>query len=1013
MQREKISVRFAALVLATSSAASLLVSQSATASDGAWNIDASGNYSDAANWLGGIVPGVGPGALPTDIATFGDVISGIRQVTFDVSPTLSVLTIDSGFAYIFAGTNPIQLGSGLGGGTINIVRPAADAPSALVGGSVISAPLSGTNGLTKTGAGTVTLSNTANTYTGPTNILGGTLQINGGSNTLSSGPINISNSNLRVTTTAFTTSSPISISGNANVQGFFATTLNGAISGNGNFIRSLGAEATTVTLNGVNTYTGNTIVRGGTLVVGGVSGAIASSPVIDVGGIFVVSNDLAANNNRLNANVSLLSRGSRLAFGQNATSNVTHTLPTLTLGSGRTELITTGTVGTVNTVAIGTIDRQNRATLFLRGNNTTSTQVTLDNAPTLLGGSGVAGSTNQSIVPWMVGNALSNQFIIDTTFVTYDAGTKLLRPLNVATEFATSFAAAASTDNVRIAPTQVGPTAAPISISVPNGGVTVNSLIFANQATFGNSLTVTGATSDPITITSGVINTTPVNSLNSTTIDAPINFGSAEGITHNTSGVTLSFAKPISGSNGLTISGTGLVAFRAEALSTYTGTTTLIGGTVQTNGNILAGQPGPFGTSSSAIIMGSGSFGSGSGGSARLLVNIPTVIDRPFIIRGDPVLPSVFGTTNTTTPIQLTINAPITLEGDLGVEIANPAHIVNFNGVISGNSRVTSVGSLQGIANLNAANTYTGGTQILNTQFFAGNDQAFGTGPISFVTTAGPNSNSRIGAAGAARTISNAVVLRNNLVTVGSFPLTLTGSVNLGGGNPGTGGAPFQLNVPLASPLTLTGTLFDGGVNKTGTGTLTLTGNNTYVGPTIVTAGTLAVNNVSGSGTGRSAVSVLTGGTLTGSGSISGPVTIANGGALSPGNSLSSISPGTIALGSLVLSPSSISNFELGAAGSSAVDLVNVARNLTLDGTLQIIPLSGFDVGVYTLFSFGTTLVNDVAVLGSLPPEFVGVLDLNTPGQVNLVVSLIPEPAMLAMVTMPMAMLLRRRSKRA
>ena len=67
-----------------------------------------------------------------------------------------------------------------------------------------------------------------------------------------------------------------------------------------------------------------------------------------------------------------------------------------------------------------------------------------------------------------------------------------------------------------------------------------------------------------------------------------------------------------------------------------------------------------------------------------------------------------------------------------------------------------------------------------------------------------------------------------------------------------------------------------GAFNKIGTGTLTLTGANTYNSGTPIEAGTLVIANQSGSGTGTGAVSV-TAGTLGGSGIISGAVTVGTG----------------------------------------------------------------------------------------------------------------------------------------
>ncbi len=67
-----------------------------------------------------------------------------------------------------------------------------------------------------------------------------------------------------------------------------------------------------------------------------------------------------------------------------------------------------------------------------------------------------------------------------------------------------------------------------------------------------------------------------------------------------------------------------------------------------------------------------------------------------------------------------------------------------------------------------------------------------------------------------------------------------------------------------------------GSLTKIGTGTLTLSGANTYPGRTTVSAGALQVSNQSGSGTGTGAVQVNAG-TLSGKGIIAGGVTVGTG----------------------------------------------------------------------------------------------------------------------------------------
>ncbi|NYT41091.1 autotransporter-associated beta strand repeat-containing protein [Sphingomonas sp. R-74633] len=151
----------------------------------------------------------------------------------------------------------------------------------------------------------------------------------------------------------------------------------------------------------------------------------------------------------------------------------------------------------------------------------------------------------------------------------------------------------------------------------------------------------------------------------------------------------------------------------------------------------------------------------------------------------------------------------------------------------------------------------------------------------------------------------------------------------------------------------------NGGLTKTGTGTLTLGGANSYLGATQVSSGTLQLD-----GSVAGAVNVASGATLSGSGSAAGVVTIADGAHLAAGGA----GAGTFTAGGLVLSSGSVLDMGLGAPNVAGVsDRIQVNGDLTLDGTLNVIDLGGFGVGVYRLIDYTGTLTNNGLDIGTLP----------------------------------------------
>ena len=124
--------------------------------------------------------------------------------------------------------------------------------------------------------------------------------------------------------------------------------------------------------------------------------------------------------------------------------------------------------------------------------------------------------------------------------------------------------------------------------------------------------------------------------------------------------------------------------------------------------------------------------------------------------------------------------------------------------------------------------------------------------------------------------VSNSQAWTNNSGNL----FTVSGTVALGGNAVTVNGTGDTL---ISGNVSGMGSISD--LIKDGSGTLTLTGTNTYSGGTTVDGGTLLVNNTSGSGTGAGAVGVSgSGTTLGGTGIISGPVIAAAGANIAPGN---------------------------------------------------------------------------------------------------------------------------------
>ena len=306
-----------------------------------------------------------------------------------------------------------------------------------------------------------------------------------------------------------------------------------------------------------------------------------------------------------------------------------------------------------------------------------------------------------------------------------------------------------------------------------------------------------------------------------------------------------------------------------------------------------------------------------------------------------------------------TIGNAMVLDGDAALNTGSGI-VVHQTGVISGSGGLEKTGA--GDLHLNptgAGNSYQGATTVSGGRLVL--DGLNAVADQSAVTIA----------SGATFVLSNTYVGGGE--TVGS--IAGAGTVDLGG-RALTAGANDQ-------STSFSGTIADniggGSFVKSGAGTLTLSGDQSYTGSTDVLGGTLLVGGAMAS----TSVNVASGATLGGTGTLAGDVTVNDGG------HLAGQSGQTLSVGNLTLASGSVVDARLGAP--SGTGLFNVDGDLRLNGATINVAASGstVDAGVYRLIDYSGQLYNNAATtLGSLPSGISAsdmAVQTAVNGQVNLV----------------------------
>ena len=376
--------------------------------------------------------------------------------------------------------------------------------------------------------------------------------------------------------------------------------------------------------------------------------------------------------------------------------------------------------------------------------------------------------------------------------------------------------------------------------------------------------------------------------------------------------------------NGV-ISDTGNVIHNGAGTTFLSADNTYSGGTTVNAGRLVVGNGGTTGSIVGNVTVQSGAaFGvnrsdtytlpnaiSGAGGFVQLGTGT-TIFNTAQAYAGDTTISAgtlqignggVAGSLASTTIVD---NATLAI---------NKSNSYGLAANISGTGGLNQIGG--GTTSLTGANTYAGSTNVTAGILRAGASGAFS-----------PNSAFNIGSLGTLN-------LSGFDQTIGS----LAGS-----------GAVLLSTAILTTGNDNTGTTYSGGiqgaggVTKTGSGNFVLSGTSTYTGATTVNAGTLSVNGDISSSSG---VTVNSGGTLGGTGNVP-DVVVGAGGTLAPGNSV-----GTITVsGNLTFNSGSTYAVELSSAGA---DRTNVTGTATLAGTVAVSSTAGSSLSNrYTILSAGT-----------------------------------------------------------
>ena len=706
-----------------------------------------------------------------------------------------------------------------------------------------------TANLVKAGSGTLTLS-ASNTYTGTTQVSAGTLTVSGSGRLSDSTAVTVDSGavyNVAVSDTvaSIAGAGSITLGSNTLTSGGSdaSTTFSGVISGtNGNIIK---AGTGTLTLSGANTYTGTTTINAGDLTV---SGSLHDSTAVTI-----------ASGADYNVNAS-----DTVASIEGAGNIVIASSQTLTAGDGNDKTLSGVISGAGNYIKAGS------GTQTLTGNNSYTGSTTIsagllkiirdDPTSYLAATSGFTGPGNLTIESsgddftadivtgthvQLAGTALGNLIIgktgntrqidlssdITTTGTqTYNGPVRLVggdRTVST-TNSNIIFASTVNSDGTQRALTVTNGTgdttfsgaiggSAPVkSLTITSDQLTAGAITLngALTATLGGSSSITGviangaSTANLVKAGSGTLTLSASNTYTGTTqVSAGTLTVSGSGRLSDSTAVTVDSGAvynvavsdtvaSIAGAGSITLGSNTLTSGGSDASTTFSG---VISGT---NGNIIKAGTGTLTLSGANTYTGTTTINAGDltvSGSLHDSTAVTIASGADYNVNASDTVASIEGAGNIVIASSQTLTA-----GD--------GNDKTLSGVISGAGNYIKAGS--GTQTLSASNTYTGTTQVS-----AGTLTVSGSGRLSDST---------------AVTVDSGAVY-NVAVSDTVASIAGAGSITLGSNTLTSGGS----DASTTFSGVISGT--NGNIIKAGTGTLTLTGNNSYTGSTTISAGLLKI----------------------------------------------------------------------------------------------------------------------------------------------------------------------------